>query len=273
MNKVATLKAQAKNLVQAMADIGVTVSHSQALEAVAKQYGFDNWDTAAGLLKAEVPARAPRLADMPLVPISAWVERENPVSQSCTVYYYDSEALGLIHDEEALCRFIAQYPDAYAEGLDTNAITLLDDGEDWHFSLRQLLGITYVDLGGNWKLKDGITHLRFSLGDVWKPATPASTGLTVPEMAKSAKGCNLLRLTSHDGADYDKFVIVPPHLDQAVIKSKIDAELTRLKALDAAGGEDETFEEYTDKDVKEFVRRLGCVYVSQPQTVGQNWDC
>lgn len=155
MEKISALKAQAKNLVQAMADIGVNLSHGQALEAVAKQYGFANWDTVAGVL-----------------------------------------------------------------GTNTD---------------------------------------------------PAGITLAIPAQVKSVKGCELLLLTSHDGAWYDRYVIVPPQLDKAVIKERIRKEILRLKEQDAAL-EDDSEGEYTEVDLSAFVAKLGCLWVSNPTTVGENWD-
>lgn len=157
MEKIAALKAQAKNLVQAMADIGVVLSHGQALEAIAKQYGFANWDTLAGVLHGQT-------------------------------------------------------------------------------------------------------------------GSSSQVALTIPAQVKSIKGCELLLLTSHDGAAYDKYVIVPPHLDKDVIRTQIFDELLRLKARDMETGEDDPEAEYTDADLAAFVAKIGCLWVSNPDTVGENWD-
>ena len=157
MEKIAALKAQAKILVQAMADIGMMLSHGQALEAVAKQYGFANWDTLAGVVQAK---------------------------------------------------------------------------------------------GGE----------------------SAEVTLSIPSQVRSLKGVELVLLTSHDGAAYDKYVIVPPHLDKEVIKKRIFDEILRLKARDEETGLDDPEAEYTDADLAAFVAKLGCLWVSDPDTVGENWD-
>lgn len=154
MNKIETLKAQAKNLKIAMASMGVQISHAQALEAIAQQYGVENWDTLAGLVKK---------AD--------------------------------------------------------------------------------------------------------------TVALSIPEVVKSAKGCQLLILPSHDGARWDRHMIVPPHLDAEVISAKMACEILRLKAiddvLDAAG---EAYDGYTDADLAKFAGSLGCLWVAKPVVVSENWD-
>ena len=159
MSKIASLKAQAANLKLAMEDIGVTLTQAQALEAIAKQYGFDNWDTIAGMLN--------------------------------------------------------------------------------------------------------------------KPETAAgnSLTLTVPAIVKSAKGCQMLLVTSHDGAAYDRQVIVPPHLDTEVIAAKLATEIVRLKAIDEAHEESGLpYDSYTEEDLSLFVRALGCIWVMSPKVVRETWD-
>ncbi|MFK7941288.1 MAG: glyoxalase superfamily protein [Roseovarius sp.] len=52
------LKAQAKRLRSALSDSGPTISHSKALEAVAQQWGYRDWNT---LSAASDDALAPRL--------------------------------------------------------------------------------------------------------------------------------------------------------------------------------------------------------------------
>lgn len=154
MSKIETLKAQAKNLRIAMASMGMQISQAQALEAIAQQYGFDNWDTLAGLVKS--------------------------------------------------------------------------------------------------------TH---------------TVALSIPEVAKSAKGCELLVLTSHDGAQYDRHVIVPPHLDAEDVSAKMASEIKRLKAIDevleAAGG---LYDGYTEADLAKFAGILGCLWVAKPVVASETWD-
>jgi hypothetical protein len=45
MNNTKALKAQATNLQQALALMGIPLTRGQALEAIAAQYGQPNWDT------------------------------------------------------------------------------------------------------------------------------------------------------------------------------------------------------------------------------------
>ncbi len=49
------LKAQAKRLREAMAETGTPLSHAAALEAVAKQHGFRDWNTALAAAKRQKP--------------------------------------------------------------------------------------------------------------------------------------------------------------------------------------------------------------------------
>jgi hypothetical protein len=159
MTQIETLKAQAQNLKHAMSKMGMEISLAQALEAVAQQYGLDNWDTFAGIL--------------------------NKVDAS-----------------EAL-----------------------------------------------------------------------SVQLVIPQMVKSAKGCQLLILCSHDGANYDRHLIVPPHLDVTVIANKMEAEILRLKEIDAALEEAENYEgEYTEVDLARYAGSIGCLWVGKPTVVRENWD-
>lgn len=44
-----TLKSQAKRLRRHLASNSITLSHSQALEAIAAVYGFNDWNTASAL--------------------------------------------------------------------------------------------------------------------------------------------------------------------------------------------------------------------------------
>jgi uncharacterized protein YfaS (alpha-2-macroglobulin family) len=53
----AELKAQARRLRAAMAETATPLSQSQALEAVARQHGLRDWNTASALAPAEPAAR------------------------------------------------------------------------------------------------------------------------------------------------------------------------------------------------------------------------
>jgi hypothetical protein len=55
------LKAQAKRLRAGLAEDGDFISHGEALELIAKQYGFRNWNTLHAALGNRPPARVPQL--------------------------------------------------------------------------------------------------------------------------------------------------------------------------------------------------------------------
>lgn len=104
-------------------------------------------------------------------------------------------------------------------------------------------------------------------------AVAEQASLAVPELVKSAKGCRLLLLTSGDGAKFDLHAIVPPHLDADDIAKQLTCELERLKLRDrelADAGEDGN--EYTDSDIQAFLVKLGCEWVEEPVSPGENWD-
>jgi hypothetical protein len=277
MTKIATLKAQASNLKSAMAEMGIALTQSQALEAIAKQYGVANWDTMSGLLKRE-SFRSPTLADMPGVPDSAWVEKGTR-STLCLVSDYDSEALALLHDVQALEAYFEKFSDQYEDGMDTCAIFLQGDGRNYEFTFADLQGLTYKKLGGqgNWLLASGDTYLRFNCGSVWSPEEQIQDDkvqLAVPTAVKSAKGCQLLVLTSHDGAQYDRHAIVPPHLNAEQISKRVAEELVRLKDLDRLKEETADYDGYTEVDVARFVSSLGCLWIgtNEQVIVSQTWD-
>lgn len=52
---VAALKAQAKRLRAALAGDGAPLSHARALETLARQYGFANWNTLRAMAEAAAP--------------------------------------------------------------------------------------------------------------------------------------------------------------------------------------------------------------------------
>jgi len=52
---LAQIKAQAKRLRQLMADEGVDVGHSQALELIADNHGYRDWNTLSAQLKKTQP--------------------------------------------------------------------------------------------------------------------------------------------------------------------------------------------------------------------------
>lgn len=278
MNQAITLKAQAANLVAAMAEMGIKMSKSQGLEAIAKQYGVANWDTLNGMLKAKPEAtRAPVLADMPGYPDCIVVER-GPHRTFYRVESYDEEALALLHDEKALRAHLEKNLENYDEGLDTTAISVQGDGESLAFTFNQLLGMTYQKLGGmgTWWLNDNDTILSFICGDSWNPEEGGQVKPVqlpaIPQMAKSAKGVKVLQLPSHDGAQYDLFFVVPPHLDIEVITKKLGAEIERLKQQDRDNEDNPEYDEYDADDVKAFAKTLG-IEPCEPNMGNDNWDC
>ncbi|MDQ2095173.1 glyoxalase superfamily protein [Rhodalgimonas zhirmunskyi] len=54
---VSDLKAQAKRLRSAMSDAGTPLTHAQALEAIARQHGHRDWNTAHAAASFENPPR------------------------------------------------------------------------------------------------------------------------------------------------------------------------------------------------------------------------
>jgi energy-coupling factor transporter ATP-binding protein EcfA2 len=99
-------------------------------------------------------------------------------------------------------------------------------------------------------------------------------GLTVHRPAgaqkEALKGKNLVKVCSHDGAEYDRYVIVPAHLNATTISDALTAEIVRLNARDASKGEDE--DEYPETSLVAFAATLGCYWVVTPVVAGANWD-
>ncbi|MDO9177140.1 MAG: glyoxalase superfamily protein [Agitococcus sp.] len=276
MINVTTLKAQAKNLKIAMAAMGVTLTPAQSLEAIAKQYGYENWDTVAGVLNKEPAPRPPRLADMPSIPEYIWVEGLGPWAIKCDVAYYAATALALLHDEIALRAYLTKECVEHGDGLSSTAIQLqsTENREGLRLTFKQLLGISYINDGiGSWKLRNGLTYLRFVFKENGQPANPAEASrIAIPQMLKSTKGCSLVQLPSHDGSFYDKFVLVPPQLDAKAIAQKISFEIARLKKQDLDNITSVSYVGYTATDISTFVISLGCTFVAEPETTSENWD-
>ncbi len=275
--KIATLKAQAKNLQIALAKQGIELTRGAALEAVAQQYGLPNWDTLAGLLKVK-PAQSPTptLADLPgstdLVDVELGVS-----TTSCEVGEWDEAVIALLHKPDELQAFIDAHPDMYEAGMASEVLTLYGDGEDFQFTIEQLQSGKYVKAGGRayWHIPEEDTYLSFPHVDVWESSVKQPVfELTVPELVKTAKGVTLVALRSVDGWAYDHYVLVPPHLDAKVIVTRLVDQLTLLKKQDAdnESDSDSAYEEYTDKDLETFVATLGCEWVSQPEELGTTWD-
>lgn len=278
--KIATLKAQATNMRLALEKTGVVLTHGQSLEAIAGQYGFDTWDALCGVMKKakELAARVPTLADLPGVPESITVERDS-WSASYEVLVFDLESIVLMHDEKKLLAHFAKNPGFYFNELDTPVIVVSGDGKYWQFTLRQLQGIKYEELGGKgyWHLEDiegEDLYLSFSFGDVWTPSKAEEGVLRVPEMVKSAKGCEIVVMPSLDGdRSLWRYLIVPPHLNAKEIANKMVAEVRRLKALEASLTEDERDEkESTELDVKAYAQSLGCTWAEWVSVASNAYD-
>lgn len=272
MTQIETLKAQAKNLRHAMTKMGMAISLAQSLEAIAQQYGVENWDTLAGIVnKAELAVPPVRtLAQLPSVPYKVEVRGCSGLYFECRVKRFDAETLVLVHDKPALGRYLMANPEKYPDGFATTAIELTSDGRDFAFPLFQLLYMKFGD--DNWFVDGALLALRFHCRED-KPTKLEGVELAIPQMVKSAKGCQLLILPSHDGGHYDKHIIVPPHLDVDVISQKMVAEIRRLKELDAAHADDENYDEFTSADLARFAASIGGLWVGEPKIASENWDC
>lgn len=268
MSLIKSLKAQAENLMVGLAEEGITVSKGKALDLVARQYGFANWDTlCAAVLRFEEGVQAPTLADLEFRPSTAFVE-QGVHTAGYHVDVYEEEGLALINDEPGLRAFLAKYPDLFERGLDSTALFLLGDGHDIELSFREMLGVKHTVVNGKsvWALADGKRFIGFDT----EPVVATQFELTIPKVTRSIKGTKLIALRSGDGSFYDHFAMVPPHLDVEKIRTKISEELTALKDRDAANPDSD--DEYTEKDVRAIIERLGCLWVASPHEVGQNWD-
>jgi hypothetical protein len=94
----------------------------------------------------------------------------------------------------------------------------------------------------------------------------------VPSVVKSIKGTRVIAMRSHDGADYDHFALVPPHLKAEQVAQAIRAEVQRLHAADQALMDGQDDQEYTVEDVRKFVELQGCLWVEELVEMGTNWD-
>lgn len=63
MTPIEDLKAEAKRLRSALADTGQNLSHSQALEALARQHGYRDWNTLHAALGNQPPKPPIALGD------------------------------------------------------------------------------------------------------------------------------------------------------------------------------------------------------------------
>lgn len=271
MTQIETLKAQANNLKHAMAKMGSPISLAQALEAIAQQYGIENWDTLSGIVNARQESkRATKLADHLTGLHYVEVKGCSGTTRFCKVIYLDTDALAYVQNERQLQQFLSENPRKYPIGMQTIAVRLRDDAQDFEFSFADLVGL-HLD-NEYWYLASGMVALRFHR-DAAPSEAMTKVDLVVPQMVKSAKGCELIILASCDGATYDRHVIVPPHLNAEVISLKIRDEIRRLKRIDAEHEEDENYGDgYTEADLARYVGSIGCLWVLKPQVCGENWD-
>jgi hypothetical protein len=269
MTQIETLKAQALNLKHAMDKMGVAISLAQALEAIAGQYGMENWDTLAGVVNGQPLAPQAQLAG--LLSKLSMVELKgcSGTKKFCTILYLDQEALTYAPNETQLQQHVAGNPKKYPAGMANIALRVRDSNGDYQFSLAEVAGMTCDT--DYWYLASGLVALRFH-SEVEPVQSATRVDLVVPQMAKSAKGCQLLILPSHDGAEYDRHVIVPPHLKADVISVKLAEEIRRLKEIDRVNEENDKYDGYTDEDIARYVRSIGCLWVGKPAVVAENWD-
>ncbi len=268
MSLIKSLKAQADNLMVALAEEGIKIEKGKALDLVARQYGFPNWDTlCAAVIEFEKSNKEPTLADLSRRPMHAWVEQDG-AEQSYVIEGFEEEGMPLLGNETALTDFVAKYPSVYEKGIDSDAIYLFGNGHDVAFTFRELMGIKpeLVDDTTYWSLTDGKRVIRFDEEPVYRDTFE----LTIPKVTRSIKGSELIALRSSDGSFYDHFAIVPPHLKVETLCTKISEGLATLKAADAAN--EDLDAEYTEKHVKALVERLGCLWVAEPHEICQNWD-
>lgn len=271
MAQIETLKAQANNLKHAMAKMGMPISLAQALEAVAQQYGLENWDTLAGMVNAnEKSKRPPEFANHLRGLQCVEVKGCSGSRSICSVIYVDIEALAYIQDTRRLQQYLSENLKKYPTGMQSIALRVRGIDRDFQFSFAELIGI-HCDKD-YWYLASGLVALRFHRDDESTDAA-SNVDLAIPQMVKSAKGCQLIILASCDGANYDRHVIVPPHLNAEVISVKIRDEIRRLKQIDAEHEEDENFDGgYTDADLARYVGSIGCLWAGKGLVCGENWD-
>jgi hypothetical protein len=270
MTQIETLKAQANNLKHAMARMGTPISLAQALEAIAQQYGLENWDTLAGIVNASEKSKRPtELVDQLDGLQCIEVKGCSGLRSFCSVIYLDKEAFAYLHDNRRLQQYLSENPKKYPADRKAIALRVRSIDRDFEFSFAELVGIHCED--EYWYLASGLMALRFHCDQATEPATRSD--LAIPQMVKSAKGCQLIILPSCDGANYDRHVIVPPHLNAEAISVKIRDEICRLKQIDAEHEEDDNFDGgYTDADLARYVGSIGCLWVGKGLVCGENWD-
>lgn len=188
MSDIKTLKTQAKHLVRSLEKQGINLTTAQSLEAVAAQYGFDNWDALVGTLKSRKDRAADHwkslnLSHVDVVPSEIWVE-DGPKRVLCTVETYEWEGLVLLHKPQELAEYLREaYPGVEGEA---EALALLADGRDYDYTFNDLIGIEYVKLGGKGYWHAPVVNAYFEF-PFWTPPEPPAQKLTVPELLKTPK--------------------------------------------------------------------------------------
>ena len=275
MKKIASLKAQAANLQFALAQRGNKPINGEALELIAQQYGYDNWNTLHAVASRKAPPPGvPTLADLDNVPCFVHIEVGGHSTSYVIDHYDDVPLFEHGHSAEALRKYVLANPARYPDGLASNAIVAEGpEGDRKVFTFEQVLGLSYRRLGNRdyWQTADAEMYLCFDMP--LRNPTVQGEELQVPDSVKSAKGCRLIALRSHDGAHYDHHVIVPRHLDAEAIGRKISQEITRLKERDRANEDVEGYVEYTDQDIRAFVNQQGCTWADKSYVeIGQTFD-
>lgn len=101
-----------------------------------------------------------------------------------------------------------------------------------------------------------------------------STTLCFPHKAgqpPAQDGFRLLRMDSVEGPTWNRYFLVPSHLDMALIKQKLEAEAARLKDEDGDGTETGNYWRYQGLDILDFGRSLGLTPI-EPVVCTETWD-
>lgn len=272
------LTVQAKNLHRALRAQGIKKPLAFSQELIAAQYGAANWDTLCGMAKAEdaLGQKPLLLVDLPGAPDEVHVIRPGQSAKSFKAVAWDSEIIELVHTPDFLREWLEANSDAYPEGFYTEVIGLQGDGEDLSITVFDLQDGKHVRDSSNkdfWYLpmKNWYLSFWFMANDQWRrPEAPPK--IFVPEVVKSADGVQLLALRSHDGSEWDHYVLIPAHIRVEDIRGRITEELDRLQELDRANENNPEYLEYSIGDIERFVRTLGCAFVHTPEELGRNWD-
>lgn len=262
MTQIEVVKAQAANLMDALAARGFAVTKGIALELIAAQYGQTNWDTMAGLLnrsanRQPIPADYTDYRVMPDA-VTVW---EGGIPTFYQVVGWTEELVAFLHDEAQLKAFLEANQQLFPAGMDEDVLTLEGDGRDLTFSAAELVNMTFTidDLGGEqieaWQLVDKDWLLQIHAGSMsLRAKSKEGHAIPVPMGVKSHKGFEILQLTSADGDFYDKYVLVPPHLKMDQVQAKVQDEINRLRSCYV--DDDEEINLRT-ADLKAFVEKLG----------------